>query len=54
MSAEKVEKKTQHRIEPKKESRGYVDVLKLTEDCLPPREGLERLGLDFVVPILQL
>ncbi len=31
----------------------YVDVLKLTADGLPPREGLERLGLDFVVPILE-
>jgi aldehyde:ferredoxin oxidoreductase len=31
----------------------YVGVLKLTEDGLPPREGLERLGLDFVVPTLK-
>jgi Aldehyde:ferredoxin oxidoreductase len=31
----------------------YVDVLKLTAEGLPPRDGLERLGLDFVVPILE-
>jgi len=31
----------------------YVDRLKLTADGLPPKEGLERLGLDFVIPVLQ-
>jgi aldehyde:ferredoxin oxidoreductase len=31
----------------------YVDRLRLTEDGLPPREGLERLGLDFVIPVLE-
>ncbi|MDP2643525.1 MAG: aldehyde ferredoxin oxidoreductase N-terminal domain-containing protein [Desulfobacterales bacterium] len=30
----------------------YVDVLKLTDAGLPPRKGLERLGLDFVIPTL--
>ena len=31
----------------------YVDTLRLTEAGLPPREGLERLGLDFVIPVLE-
>ena len=31
----------------------YVARLKLTEAGLPPREGLKRLGLDFVIPILE-
>ncbi len=31
----------------------YVDTLRLTKDGLPPREGLQRLGLDFVIPILE-
>ncbi len=31
----------------------YVEELKLTEEGLPPREGLERLGLDFVIPVLE-
>ena len=31
----------------------YVEKLKLTEDGLPPGKGLERLGLDFVVPVLE-
>ncbi|MFH0769267.1 MAG: aldehyde ferredoxin oxidoreductase N-terminal domain-containing protein [Chloroflexota bacterium] len=31
----------------------YVDTLRLTEEGLPPREGLERLGLDFVIPVLE-
>ncbi len=31
----------------------YVDTLKLTETGLPPREGLERLGLDFVISVLE-
>src|SRR3990172_4359514 len=30
----------------------YVNSLKLTEQGLPPREGLERLGLGFVIPSL--
>jgi aldehyde:ferredoxin oxidoreductase len=30
----------------------YVDRLQLTENGLPPRVGLERLGLDFVIPVL--
>jgi len=30
----------------------YVNVLELTEAGLPPRHGLERLGLDFVIPVL--
>ncbi len=30
----------------------YVDSLKLTEEGLPPRAELERLGLDFVIPVL--
>ncbi len=30
----------------------YIDSLKLTETGLPPRDGLERLGLDFVIPVL--
>ncbi len=31
----------------------YVDRLGLTKDGLPPRAGLERLGLDFVIPVLE-
>lgn len=31
----------------------YVDRLGLTRDGLPPRDGLERLGLDFVIPVLE-
>jgi aldehyde:ferredoxin oxidoreductase len=30
----------------------YVHELRLTSDGLPPREGLERLGLDFLIPVL--
>ncbi|MFC2057024.1 aldehyde ferredoxin oxidoreductase C-terminal domain-containing protein, partial [Chloroflexota bacterium] len=30
----------------------YVDTLRLTENGLPSREGLQRLGLDFVIPVL--
>jgi len=30
-----------------------MNILRLTEDGLPPGEGLERLGLDFVTPILE-
>ncbi|MBI2849747.1 MAG: hypothetical protein HYX80_01735 [Chloroflexi bacterium] len=30
----------------------YVKKLELTEAGLPPREGLKRLGLDFVIPVL--
>ena len=33
--------------------RYYVERLKLTEAGLPPRAGLERLGLDFVIPVLE-
>jgi aldehyde:ferredoxin oxidoreductase len=33
--------------------RYYVESLKLTEEGLPPRKELERLGLDFVIPILE-
>ncbi len=32
--------------------RYYVEKLKLTEAGLPPREELKRLGLDFVIPVL--
>ena len=31
----------------------YVKNLSLTEAGLPPREGLKRLGLDFVIPVLE-
>ncbi len=31
----------------------YVDELELTDAGLPPRKGLERLGLDFVIPKLE-
>ena len=31
----------------------YVEKLKLTEGGLPPRAELERLGLDFVIPVLE-
>jgi aldehyde:ferredoxin oxidoreductase len=31
----------------------YVERLKLTETGLPPRQGLERLGLEFVLPVLE-
>lgn len=31
----------------------YVETLELTDKGLPPREGLERLGLDFVIPTLE-
>ena len=34
-------------------ARYYVEKLKLTEAGLPPREGLQRLGLDFVIPVLE-
>jgi len=37
----------------REKKRHYVDVLKLTEGGLPPKEGLQRLGLDFVIPILE-
>ncbi len=37
----------------REKKRHYVNVLKLTERGLPPREGLERLGLDFVIPVLK-
>lgn len=37
----------------KEKKRHYVRMLKLTEVGLPPREGLERLGLDFVIPVLE-
>ncbi|MFH0847486.1 MAG: aldehyde ferredoxin oxidoreductase C-terminal domain-containing protein [Chloroflexota bacterium] len=30
----------------------YVNALKLTETGLPPRAELKRLGLDFVIPVL--
>ncbi|MFC1869996.1 aldehyde ferredoxin oxidoreductase N-terminal domain-containing protein [Chloroflexota bacterium] len=33
--------------------RYYVEELKLTEAGLPPGEGLRRLGLDFVIPVLE-
>ncbi len=33
--------------------RYYVEKLKLTEAGLPPKEGLKRLGLDFVIPVLE-
>ncbi|MFC1816293.1 aldehyde ferredoxin oxidoreductase N-terminal domain-containing protein [Thermodesulfobacteriota bacterium] len=36
------------------EKRRYYEVkLKLTEAGLPPREDLKRLGLDFVIPVLE-
>jgi aldehyde:ferredoxin oxidoreductase len=31
----------------------YIDALKLTENGLPPRSELQRLGLDFVIPVLE-
>ena len=31
----------------------YVDRLGLTREGLPPREGLKRLGLDFIIPVLE-
>ena len=34
-------------------ARHYVEKLKLTEVGLPPRDGLERLGLSFVIPVLE-
>ena len=34
-------------------ARYYVEKLKLTETELSPREGLQRLGLDFVIPVLE-
>ena len=36
----------------KEKKRHYVDVLKLTDTGLPPRDGLQRLGLDLVIPLL--
>ena len=33
--------------------RYYVETLNLTPEGLPPKKGLERLGLDFVVPKLE-
>lgn len=42
------------REEFEKEKKGhYVNTLKLTETGLPPKSGLERLGLDFVIPVLE-
>ena len=35
------------------EGKYYVENLKLTEEGLPPRAELERLGLDFVIPVLE-
>ncbi|MFC1860683.1 aldehyde ferredoxin oxidoreductase N-terminal domain-containing protein [Chloroflexota bacterium] len=37
----------------KEKKRHYMDVLKLTETGLPPRKELERLGLNFVIPVLE-
>jgi aldehyde:ferredoxin oxidoreductase len=34
--------------------RHYTQVLKLTRDGLPPVDGLERLGLGFIIPVLGL
>ena len=31
----------------------YVETLKLTEGGLPPAENLKRLGIDFVIPVLE-
>ncbi|MFC2032196.1 aldehyde ferredoxin oxidoreductase N-terminal domain-containing protein [Chloroflexota bacterium] len=31
----------------------YIDTLRLTEAGLPPREELKRLGLEFVIPVLE-
>ena len=31
----------------------YRDTLRLTEAGLPPRKELKRLGLDFVIPVLE-
>ena len=31
----------------------YMDTLRLTEAGLPPRKDLKRLGLDFVIPVLE-
>ncbi|MBI4285232.1 MAG: hypothetical protein HY670_04960 [Chloroflexi bacterium] len=37
-----------------KEKKGhYVGALKLTEEGLPPGDGLKRLGLDFIIPVLE-
>ncbi len=37
----------------KEKRRHYVNVLKLSENGLPPRRELQRLGLDFVIPVLE-
>jgi aldehyde:ferredoxin oxidoreductase len=37
----------------KEKKKFYVEKLKLTEAGLPPKEGLKRLGLDFVIPVLE-
>lgn len=37
----------------REKARHYQKVLKLTDRGLPPRDGLEKLGLDFVIPVLQ-
>ncbi|MFC1892934.1 aldehyde ferredoxin oxidoreductase N-terminal domain-containing protein [Chloroflexota bacterium] len=37
----------------KEKKRYYVQTLNLTEKGLPPRDGLERLGLSFVIPVLE-
>ena len=31
----------------------YLETLKLSERGLPPREELQRLGLEFVIPVLE-
>ncbi|MFC2068664.1 aldehyde ferredoxin oxidoreductase N-terminal domain-containing protein [Chloroflexota bacterium] len=37
----------------KEKKKYYVQTLKLTEEGLPPREGLKNLGLDFLIPVLE-
>jgi aldehyde:ferredoxin oxidoreductase len=37
----------------REKKRHYVNILKLTDEGLPPREALERLGLGFVIPVLE-
>ncbi|MFC1860867.1 aldehyde ferredoxin oxidoreductase N-terminal domain-containing protein [Chloroflexota bacterium] len=37
----------------REKKRHYVNLLKLTETGLPPRDALQKLGLDFVIPVLE-
>jgi aldehyde:ferredoxin oxidoreductase len=37
----------------KEKKKYYVEILKLSEKGLPPREGMIKLGLEFAIPVLE-